>query len=72
MSVKFPESLPASKSWLTAGDLAAELGIPKQTIYKWRVEGKGPRGHKFSGALRFSRENVDLWIAENADPDTAA
>ncbi|MGO2036481.1 MAG: helix-turn-helix transcriptional regulator [Brevibacterium sp.] len=62
----------APKAWLDADDLANELGIPKRTIYKWRVEGKGPRGHKLGRHLRFSRENVDAWLAENIDPDTAA
>lgn len=32
--------------WLTADDLATELQIPKQTIYRWRVEGYGPTAHK--------------------------
>lgn len=62
----------AAKAWLDADDLANELGIPKRTIYKWRVEGKGPRGHKLGRHLRFSRENVDAWLAENIDPDSAA
>lgn len=58
--------------WLTAGELAAELGIPKQTIYKWRVEGRGPRGHKFGRHLRFSREDVNEWITDSAEPEPAA
>jgi excisionase family DNA binding protein len=49
--------------WLTAEDLAAELRIPKQTIYKWRVEGFGPTAHKIGRHLRFSREDVDDWYS---------
>ena len=71
MSVTTPEANPAV-SWLTAAELAAELGIPKQTIYKWRTEGKGPRGHKLGRHLRFARRDVDEWLAENADPKPAA
>lgn len=48
--------------WLTADDLATELQIPKQTIYRWRVEGKGPRAHKIGGHLRFRREDVEKWL----------
>lgn len=58
--------------WLTAEDLAAELRIPKQTIYKWRVEGFGPTAHKIGRHLRFSREDVDDWystLQEDADSD---
>jgi excisionase family DNA binding protein len=49
--------------WLTAEDLAAELHIPKQTIYRWRVEGYGPVAHKIGRHLRFSREDIDAWYA---------
>ncbi|TGD12315.1 DNA-binding protein [Brevibacterium sp. S111] len=58
--------------WLTAEDLAAELRIPKQTIYKWRVEGFGPTAHKIGRHLRFSREDVDDWYStmqEDADSE---
>ena len=58
--------------WLTAEDLAAELRIPKQTIYKWRVEGFGPTAHKIGRHLRFSREDVDDWystLQEDTDSD---
>ncbi|WP_244223283.1 helix-turn-helix transcriptional regulator [Brevibacterium aurantiacum] len=49
--------------WLTADDLAAELQIPKQTIYRWRVEGYGPAAHKIGRHLRFSRDDVDAWYS---------
>lgn len=62
----------ALRTWLTAEDLSGELDIPKQTIYRWRVEGKGPRAHKIGRHLRFSRDDVDAWLAENADPRPAA
>lgn len=60
------------RPWLNVDDLAAELGIAKQTLYRWRTEGKGPRGHKLGAHLRFAREDVDSWLAENADPKPAA
>lgn len=62
----------ALRNWLTADDLSDELDIPKQTIYRWRVEGKGPRAHKIGRHLRFSRDDVNDWLAESADPRPAA
>lgn len=62
----------ALRTWLTAEDLSGELDIPKQTIYRWRVEGKGPRAHKIGRHLRFSRDDVNDWLAESADPRPAA
>lgn len=57
----------ASPAWLTVEQFAAELGIPKQTVYKWRTEGKGPRAHKIGRHVRFSRQSVDSWLAEQLE-----
>lgn len=57
--------------WLTADDLAAELQIPKQTIYRWRVEGYGPAAHKIGRHLRFSRDDIDTWYT-TLQEDTAS
>lgn len=48
---------------LTVEDLAAELQIPKQTIYAWRSEypKKGPKGFRVGRHLRFHRADVDEW-----------
>ena len=61
------EAQVAIPRWLTVQQLAAELGLPKQTIYKWRVEGRGPRAHKIGRHVRFSREAVDEWLAEQLE-----
>lgn len=48
---------------LTVEDLAAELQIPKQTIYNWRAmfPPKGPKGFRVGRHLRFHRADVDEW-----------
>ncbi|MFS0885030.1 helix-turn-helix transcriptional regulator [Aeromicrobium sp. 179-A 4D2 NHS] len=48
---------------LSIEDLAAELQIPKRTIYNWRAESpkKGPKGFKVGKHLRFHRADVDKW-----------
>jgi len=57
--------------WLTAKDLADELQIPKQTIYRWRVDGFGPKAHKIGSHLRFSRDDVDAWYSTLQEDTTS-
>lgn len=54
---------------LSPAQLAHELGddFPVQTIYRWRVEGKGPRGIKVGRHLRFRRSDVEEWLESQAD-----
>jgi excisionase family DNA binding protein len=54
-------------------ELAAYLGVPKQTIYDWRVNAKGPRAHRIGKHLRFAVADVREWVAQQRDPaDPAA
>jgi len=47
--------------------LAAHLGVPQQSIYRWRVEGRGPRGIKVGRHLRYRRADVEAWLESQAD-----
>ena len=53
--------------WLSPQQLADELAIPVGTVYKWRWEGSGPRGHKIGRHVRFRRDDIDAWLATLAD-----
>ncbi|NMM16649.1 MAG: helix-turn-helix domain-containing protein [Cellulomonas sp.] len=57
---------------LTLDDLAAYLGVPKGTLYRWRVDHKGPRGIRFGKHLRFRRSEVDPWLDSLTDDREAA
>jgi predicted DNA-binding transcriptional regulator AlpA len=41
---------------------AAYLGIAKQTLAKWRVEGRGPPYLKLGGAVRYAAADLNAWI----------
>ena len=58
--------------WLGIEQLAAELGVPLQTVYGWRTKGTSPRGYRFGKHVRFRREDVDLWLEQHADTASAA
>ncbi|GAB2564287.1 hypothetical protein GCM10027033_21300 [Leucobacter ruminantium] len=48
---------------LTLSDLALMLGVPAQTIYDLRSQGRGPRGFRVGRELRFRAAEVEAWIA---------
>ena len=47
----------------TVQDLAEYLGVPVNTVYKWRTTGDGPRGLRVGRHVRYRREDVLAWVA---------
>lgn len=47
---------------LSVQELADYLGLPVQTIYDWRVHGKGPRAHKVGKRIRFAISDIRVWV----------
>jgi len=52
---------------LDIDQLATYIGVPRQTIYRWRMEGKGPRASKLGRHLRYRRADIDEWIQDQQD-----
>ncbi len=47
-------------SYVPATDLARELGVTRQTVWRWRTEGKIPAGSRFrNGRILFSPTEVE-------------
>ena len=44
--------------------LAEYLGVSKKTIYSWRLRGVAPPAYRIGRHLRWSRADVDAWLAE--------
>jgi excisionase family DNA binding protein len=55
---------------LTIDEAAADLAIPKATLYTWRTRrvGFGPRAVKMGGCLRYRRADLDAWAIEDLEP----
>ena len=47
--------------YLSASDLAQELGISRQTLWRWRQDGKIPKGYRF-------RDNSILFTRRGSHP----
>ena len=53
---------------LTVAELADYLNVHPGSIYRWRVERKGPRGIKFGdGSVRFRLSDVERWLDEQLE-----
>jgi excisionase family DNA binding protein len=57
---------------LTPDEVAAVLGIPKTTLFRWRVDSKGPKGIRVGKHLRFRPSEISRWLDEHTDTRGAA
>lgn len=62
------DGAPLFDALLTADQVAQWLGKPKATLYAWRTRGRGPRGIKVGGDLRYRRSDVEAYLDQNTDP----
>jgi excisionase family DNA binding protein len=53
----------------TIDQVAAYLGVPKQTIYAWRTRNYGPRGRRVGRYVRYRAGDVYDWFARPEDED---
>jgi excisionase family DNA binding protein len=58
---------PAAHLW-TVADLAQFLGVPVNTIYKWRTSGEGPPAYRVGKHLRYDEHQVREWLSTRRDP----
>ena len=59
--------LVAADGLLSIEQLAEYTGISKNTLYYWRVEGRGPRGMKLGKYVRYRRADVEAWLDDSLD-----
>jgi len=50
-----------AEHWLSADDIAAHLGITKDTVYVWIAEKSMP-AHKVGRLWKFQSSEVDEWV----------
>ena len=62
--------LAEDRLW-TVEDVSYYLGVPVQTLYSWRGQGRGPDGRRVGRRLRYRPEDVKAWVA-SLPPEVAA
>ena len=60
--------------WLSVDEIAAYLGIKRDTVYRW-VDRKQMPAHKVGRLWKFRRADVDQWVisgmADQNDTETS-
>ena len=59
MPTKESENMP--ERWLSVKEIAAHLGVSKESIYNWVNEEKIP-AHKIGRFWKFKVSEVDTWV----------
>ena len=62
---------PPRTEFISIRELSDELQVPVPTLYQWRARNYGPRGARFGKQVRYSRADVDAWIATRYDDPSA-
>lgn len=61
-----------TERWLSVEEIAAHLGISKETIYRWLEKEKIP-AHRVGRLWKFKASEVDQWIfAGNAKEEVTS
>lgn len=54
--------------WLSVDEIAAYLGIKRDTVYKWIADKQMP-AHKVGRLWKFRKEEVDEWVRQDKAAD---
>jgi excisionase family DNA binding protein len=58
-------TVQAREKLMSLTDVSEMLGIPVQTLYRWRYKGDGPAGYRVGRHVRYRREAVEAgWSNE--------
>ena len=55
----------ATEPWLSADDIAAHLGVTKDTVYTW-IAVKAMPAHKVGRLWKFQASEIDNWVRAGA------
>ncbi len=55
--------MPQIEPWFSVEEIAAHLGVSKETIYRW-LERETIPAHRMGKLWKFKPREVDTWVAE--------
>jgi len=58
--------MAAEERWVGVEDVAAHLGVAKDSVYRW-INEKGLPAHRVGRLFRFKFSEVDEWVKKSGD-----
>jgi len=55
------------EAMLSVVELAAFLGVPVATIYRWRYQHQGPVGYRIGRHVRYRARDIEHWLETQRD-----
>ncbi len=52
--------------WVDVSDVAAHLGVAKESIYRW-IDNRGLPAHRVGRLFRFKLSEVDGWVKQSSE-----
>lgn len=65
--VQGPHLVSKDDQLLTLQDVAELLEVSPNTVYYWRYQRTGPKGHKVGRRVRYWKSDVLAWLRERED-----
>jgi excisionase family DNA binding protein len=59
------ETMQNQERWLSVEEIAAHLGVQRETVYKW-IQRKGMPAHKIGRLWKFQVSEIDAWVRAGA------
>lgn len=56
--------MAAEERWVSADDVAAHLGVAKDSVYRW-IEERGLPAHRVGRLFRFKLSEIDEWVRQD-------
>lgn len=60
--------MPGDDEFLTAAQVARMLKVSRATVFRLLASGRLPRGRKLNRCRRWSRREIEAWMAKGCAP----
>ena len=63
--------MTSEERWLSVEEIAAHMGVSKETVYRWLEHGKIP-AHRIGKLWKFKASEVDVWVKQGGASEPPA